>query len=161
MMSLKLQPPPLPPVLHPLRHESSHLKSQFSPLQASNPPSPTPTTQIPPPSLPPSHPLALQSLCVYSLLNPALNFFVSASPSSLSPPPPPPFFPPVPPPPAALLVPSDPTPTAARFSSDLARCSLSFSARSRYSVNFLRMSSLSLSFFSSVKREGGEGEKGG
>lgn len=88
-----------------------------------------------------------------ALAKPARSFFVSASPSSSSPP----FFPtPDEPPPAAFPLPSAPTPILARLSSAFERCSLSFSARSRYSVNFLRISSLSLSFFSSERRPGKE-----
>jgi hypothetical protein len=90
---------------------------------------------------------------------PARIFFTSGSTSS---PPSPDPFPPAPPPtpPAPVdpeLDPFAPTLARERFSSDLDKCSLSFSARSRYSVNLFRMRALSLSFFSSAalsQREG-------
>jgi hypothetical protein len=75
---------------------------------------------------------------------PDLNFLISGSSSS-------PFPLPLTSGPPADDAPPVVAPTfdLVRFSSDLAMCSFSFSARSRYSVNFFRMSSLSLSFFSS------------
>jgi hypothetical protein len=78
--------------------------------------------------------------------SPDRSFLISGS--SSSPPPPPPLTsgPPADEPDAPAAA---PTLDRVRFSSVLAICSLSFSARSRYSVNFFRMSSLSLSFFSS------------
>lgn len=88
---------------------------------------------------------------------PARIFLTSGSTSSAAAPSPEAPFPaPTPPPPEEPPdEPFAPTLARERFSSDFERCSFSFSARSRYSVNLFRMSALSLSFFSSVGRASG------
>lgn len=80
---------------------------------------------------------------VRALVSPARNFFSSASSPPSSP------VPFVLPPTPLVAAPLEPIALLDRASSDLARYSLSFSARPRYSAILLRIVILSRSFFSS------------